>query len=116
MEYFTLLGILTAVIAALAVARYRQRRDLGLVVGSRGRSTALSVDAGLYAGFIILVELTQITERCFHDLMASVARVTLPDAPAPADRSEELAYYPGAEQIAAAARALLARNAKRAAA
>src|ERR1019366_5586244 len=33
MEYFTLLGASTVVIAALAVALYRQRRDLGLVVG-----------------------------------------------------------------------------------
>jgi len=33
MEYFTLLGVATAVIAALAVALYRQRGELGLVVG-----------------------------------------------------------------------------------
>jgi pyruvate dehydrogenase E1 component beta subunit len=58
----------------------------------------------------------EISERCFLDLIAPIVRVTLPDAPAPASRAEEHAYYPGAEQIAAAARGLLERNAKRAAA
>jgi len=62
----------------------------------------------------------EITERVFDHLLAPIARVTLPDAPAPASRAEEQAYYPGAEQIAAAARALLERSkasrAKRAAA
>jgi len=62
----------------------------------------------------------EITERVFDHLLAPIARVTLPDAPAPASRAEEQAYYPGAGQIAAAARALLERSkasrAKRAAA
>jgi acetoin:2,6-dichlorophenolindophenol oxidoreductase subunit beta len=58
----------------------------------------------------------EISERCFADLIAPVVRVTLPDAPAPASRAEKQAYYPGAEQIAAAARGLLERNVKRAAA
>jgi acetoin:2,6-dichlorophenolindophenol oxidoreductase subunit beta len=58
----------------------------------------------------------EISERCFADLIAPVVRVTLPDAPAPASRAEEQAYYPGADQIAAAARGLLERNVKRAAA
>jgi len=49
----------------------------------------------------------EIAERCFADLTAPVRRVTLPDAPAPANRAQEQAYYPGAEQIAAAARAVL---------
>jgi acetoin:2,6-dichlorophenolindophenol oxidoreductase subunit beta len=58
----------------------------------------------------------EVSERCFADLVAPVVRITLPDAPAPASRAEEQAYYPGAEQIAAAARGLLERNVKRAAA
>jgi hypothetical protein len=94
MEYFTLLGASTLVIAALAWAVYRQRRDLGVMVGiaalyywslygawsividkSGGFSgqhyqylenkmfpIALDgrylVTLALYAGFIILVELT----------------------------------------------------------
>jgi acetoin:2,6-dichlorophenolindophenol oxidoreductase subunit beta len=52
----------------------------------------------------------EIGERCFADLMAPVGRVTLPDAPAPASRAEEQAYYPGAEQIAAAARGVVERG------
>jgi acetoin:2,6-dichlorophenolindophenol oxidoreductase subunit beta len=57
-----------------------------------------------------------VAERAFNHLIAPVARITLPDAPAPASRSEEQAYYPGAEQIASAARALFERNVKRVAA
>ncbi|MEO8048878.1 MAG: transketolase C-terminal domain-containing protein [Acidobacteriota bacterium] len=53
----------------------------------------------------------EIAERAFDNLLAPVARVALPDTPAPASRAEERAYYPGAEQIAAAARALLERSA-----
>jgi len=60
----------------------------------------------------------EVTERTFDDLLAPVARVTLPDAPAPASRTEEQAYYPGADQIVSAARALFerGRRAKRVAA
>jgi len=50
----------------------------------------------------------EIYERVFDHLLAPIARVALPDAPAPASRAEEQAYYPGAEQIAATARAVLA--------
>lgn len=56
---------------------------------------------------------SEIAERAFEHLLAPVARVTLPDAPAPASRAEEQAYYPGSEQIAAAARALLERDTDR---
>lgn len=51
----------------------------------------------------------EISERVFDRLLAPVGRVTLPDAPAPASRAEEQSYYPGAEQIAACARALMER-------
>jgi hypothetical protein len=49
----------------------------------------------------------EISERAFADLRAPVARVTLPDAPAPSAAAEERAYYPDAETIAAAARQTL---------
>ncbi len=52
----------------------------------------------------------EVAERAFDDLLAPIARVTLPDAPAPASRAEEQAYYPGADQIVSAARGLLARS------
>lgn len=48
-----------------------------------------------------------IAEELFDDLAAPVARLTLPDAPAPTARTEERAYYPGAAEIAAAARGVL---------
>jgi pyruvate/2-oxoglutarate/acetoin dehydrogenase E1 component len=57
-----------------------------------------------------------ISEQAFHDLKQPVARVTLPDCPAPTSRSEESAYYPGAEQIRAAARQTLHRKTREAAA
>lgn len=44
-----------------------------------------------------------IAEDAFHDLEAPVARVTLPDAPAPVASTEEQTYYPKAEQIVEAA-------------
>ncbi len=50
----------------------------------------------------------EISERAFADLRAPVARVTLPDAPAPSSETEERAYYPGPETIAEAARTLYA--------
>jgi pyruvate dehydrogenase E1 component beta subunit len=44
-----------------------------------------------------------ISADAFHDLEVPVERVTLPDAPAPVSSTEELAYYPDAEDIAGAA-------------
>jgi pyruvate dehydrogenase E1 component beta subunit len=46
-------------------------------------------------------------EKGFADLKAPVARVGLPDAPAPAGATLERAYYPDAERIASAARAVV---------
>ena len=43
-------------------------------------------------------------EKGFHDLKAPVARVGLPDVPAPAGYALEQVYYPDADRIAAAAR------------
>jgi pyruvate/2-oxoglutarate/acetoin dehydrogenase E1 component len=45
-----------------------------------------------------------VAEEAFEALRAPVQRVTLPDIPAPTSRAEERAYYPGAAEIAAAAR------------
>ena len=47
-----------------------------------------------------------ISEEAFDALRAPVARVTLPDMPAPSSTTEEKAYYPGAAQIAICARRL----------
>jgi len=48
-----------------------------------------------------------ISEDAFDALRAPVARVTLPDAPAPTSPAEEKAYYPCATDIVASARRVL---------
>ena len=50
-----------------------------------------------------------VAEKAFHHLKAPVARISLPDAPAPASSSLEKAYYPEAADIVSAA-ALLAKG------
>jgi acetoin:2,6-dichlorophenolindophenol oxidoreductase subunit beta len=47
------------------------------------------------------------------ELQAPIARLTLPDAPAPTSPALESAYYIGATDIAASARALLQRGRRR---
>jgi len=46
-------------------------------------------------------------EKGFASLKAPIRRVTSPDLPTPAGHSLEKAYYPGAQEIAAAARELM---------
>jgi pyruvate/2-oxoglutarate/acetoin dehydrogenase E1 component len=55
-----------------------------------------------------------IAAEAFDQLRAPVERVTLADAPAPASRTEEHAYYPQASQIVQAARRALAHSGRRA--
>jgi pyruvate/2-oxoglutarate/acetoin dehydrogenase E1 component len=66
-------------------------------------------DIGWRTGGIGAEIAAQIMEECWSDLKAPVARVALPDVPAPAARTMEAAYYPGTSQIIAAARAVLER-------
>ncbi len=54
--------------------------------------------------------------EAFDCLRAPVERVTLPDAPAPVAPAEERAYYPDAQTICAAARKLMGRHSREAAA
>jgi pyruvate dehydrogenase E1 component beta subunit len=54
--------------------------------------------------------------EAFDRLRAPVERVTLPDFPAPVSRAEELAYYPDASHICAAARRAMGRKSREAAA
>lgn len=53
-----------------------------------------------------------VSEEAFDRLLAPVVRVTLPDAPAPVSRTEELAYYPRKEQIVLASRRVMERETK----
>jgi acetoin:2,6-dichlorophenolindophenol oxidoreductase subunit beta len=57
-----------------------------------------------------------IAAEAFDRLIAPVERVTLPDAPAPTCLAEERVYYPGAHEIAAAARRTVCRRKTREAA
>ena len=68
---------------------------------------AVVADGGWRTAGVSAEIAAEVTERVFDDLLAPVARVTLPDTPAPASLAEERAYYPGADQIASAARGLL---------
>ena len=79
--------------------------DRELVTASVVRTgRAVVADAGWRTAGAAAEIAAEIAERAFAELRAPLARVTLPDAPAPSSRAEEQAYYPGAEQIAAAAR------------
>ncbi len=49
----------------------------------------------------------QVTEKCWAYLKAAPVRVALPDIPAPASRTLEEAYYPGTNDILAAARSVM---------
>ena len=91
--------------------------DKELVAASVSRTRrAVVADGGWRTAGASADIAAEVTERCFQNLIAPVARITLPDAPAPARRAEELTYYPRAEQIALAARSLLGQHVKRAAA
>jgi len=91
--------------------------DKQLVAASVSRTRrAVVADGGWRTAGAAADIAAEITERVFDNLLAPVIRVTLPDAPAPASRAEETAYYPGAERIASAARGLVERNVKRVAA
>ncbi len=48
----------------------------------------------------------RVSESAFDALQAPIQRVTLPDTPAPSSPTEERAYYPGADQVARAVRAV----------
>jgi pyruvate dehydrogenase E1 component beta subunit len=51
----------------------------------------------------------RLSEFCFYELDAPVARVTSPDTPIPAAKSLEDAFLPSAERIAAAVRDCVAQ-------
>jgi pyruvate/2-oxoglutarate/acetoin dehydrogenase E1 component len=70
-------------------------------VSKTGR--ALVVDGGWRSGGFAAEVSAVISECCFDSLETPVVRLTLPDAPAPAARSLEAAYYFGTEQIVTAA-------------
>jgi pyruvate/2-oxoglutarate/acetoin dehydrogenase E1 component len=79
--------------------------DRATVLGSvRKTGAAVIADPGWRTAGAAAEIAATLSEEAFHDLRAPVIRVTLPDAPAPASRSEEQQYYPGSAAIASAAR------------
>jgi pyruvate/2-oxoglutarate/acetoin dehydrogenase E1 component len=82
------------------------RDTVAASVARTGR--AVVADAGWRMAGAASEIAAEVGERVFGELRAPIARVTLPDAPAPSSRAEEQAYYPAAGQIASAARRVLA--------
>ena len=67
----------------------------------------VAVDGGWRTCGIAAEVLALVAEKAFGHLQAPAMRVTLPDAPAPASRTLEEAYYPKADNIIKAARGVL---------
>jgi pyruvate dehydrogenase E1 component beta subunit len=97
-------GIDSEVIDLRSLKPWDQERVLDSV---RKTGHLIVVDPGWRTAGAAAEIAATVSEEAFHDLEAPVARVTLPDAPAPTSRSEERAYYPTAEAIAQAVRRTL---------
>jgi pyruvate dehydrogenase E1 component beta subunit len=82
--------------------------DEQLVFDSVQRTGRLVVADGGWKSFGAAAEISAlVSENVFSSLRAPIKRVTLPDAPAPASRSLEKAYYPQANNIVEAIRSLV---------
>lgn len=81
--------------------------DTDIIVDSVSRTNCLLVIDGSWRTNSIASEISaQVSEKAFLSLKAPVTRLTLPDAPAPASRSLESAYYFDNNMITAEARKL----------
>ncbi len=82
--------------------------DKELIIGSVKKTGRLVVADGGWRSFGVAAEIAAVVfEEAFTYMKAPVARVTLPDVPAPASRSLEKAYYPTVETIAKAVKGVL---------
>jgi pyruvate dehydrogenase E1 component beta subunit len=82
--------------------------DQGLLLNSVKKTGRLvAVDGGWRTGGIAAEVVALVAEKAFSYLQAPAMRVTLPDAPAPASRTLEEAYYPQADNIIKATRDIL---------
>ena len=93
-----------------AGVRPDQEIEQTVLASVRKTGRAVVVDPGWRTAGASAEIAATISEEAFDALRAPVARVALPDTPAPASAIEEKAYYPGAAEIAACARRL-AKNA-----
>jgi pyruvate/2-oxoglutarate/acetoin dehydrogenase E1 component len=85
--------------------------DMATVAASVGKTRrAVVCDIGWRTGGIGAEIAAQICEQCWEALDAPPVRVALPDLPAPAARTLEGVYYPGTDEIAAAAQSLIQRG------
>lgn len=74
--------------------------DRNSLVASARKTGRVVVADGTWRSFGVSAEIMAVLmEEVFTDLAAPVARVTLPDLPAPASRTLEEAYYPKVAQI-----------------
>jgi acetoin:2,6-dichlorophenolindophenol oxidoreductase subunit beta len=82
--------------------------DRETVLNSVGRTGRLVVADGGWRTCGVAAEIAAtVSEDAFDALVAPVARVALPDAPAPMSKVLEDAYYPGSAQIVAAVRRVM---------
>lgn len=82
--------------------------DKTLILESARRTGRVVVADGGWKSFGIAAEISAfIHEEAFFSLKAPVARVALPDSPAPSSPPLEKAYYPGAAEIVAAVERVL---------
>jgi pyruvate/2-oxoglutarate/acetoin dehydrogenase E1 component len=85
--------------------------DLETVLASvRKTGGAVIADPGWKTAGAAAEIAATISEEAFDDLRAPPVRVTLPDAPAPANPAEERGYYPGSAEIADAARRVMRKR------
>lgn len=82
--------------------------DKELILSSVRKTGRLAIADGGWKSFGIAAEIAALVfEEGFAALKSPLARVTLPDAPAPASRSLEKAYYPTADDIVSAIRSIV---------
>jgi len=102
-------GISAEVVDLRSVKPWDRERVLA---SARKTGRVVVADGGWGSGGVAAEVAATIAGEAFKDLKAGIARVTLPDAPAPMSAPLEKAYYPDARSIAAAAKALVSGTEK----
>lgn len=85
--------------------------DEDAILRSVRRTGRLVVADGGWRSFGAAAEIAaRVAENAFEDLVAPIARVALPDTPAPSSTAEETAYYPTAKNLVDAAAEAIKRS------
>lgn len=83
--------------------------DVPLILGSVKKTGRVVIADVGWKSFGVAAEIAAvISENILSYMKSNIVRITLPDFPAPASRSLESVYYPGAEDIADAVTGLMA--------